>query len=124
MPHLTLSYSANFNPPGDLRGVFEALHRDLAELTGLKLDFFKSRAVRCDHFLVGDGAANQAFAHLDILIFPDRPLELRQAITEAAMAILNERLGPLPEETTLQITVDLGNLDKETYRKSTKGGAR
>lgn len=121
MPHITLSYSANLAPFDDLRGLFDTLHRSLAKMTGLNLEFFKSRALQCDQFFVGDGAVDQAFAHLEILIFPGRPVELRRAINEAAMAILSERLRPLSQDLTVQITVDLGELDKETYQKASRG---
>ena len=123
MPHLTLTYSANLAPIGDSSALFDALHRRLAEVSGLQIDFFKSRACRCDDFFVGDGAADHAFAHLEILIFPGRPIEFGRAVTEAAMAILNDRLGWLRPELALQITVDLGDLDKETYRKSSRARA-
>jgi 5-carboxymethyl-2-hydroxymuconate isomerase len=125
MPHITLSYSANLAPLDDLRGLFDTLHRSLAKVTGLDLSFFKSRALQCDQFFVGDGAADQAFAHLEILIFPGRPIELRQAISEAAMATLTEHLRrPIPQELTVQFTVDLGGLDKETYQKVSRGPTR
>lgn len=124
MPHITLSYSANLAPLDDLRGLFNSLHRSLAKVTGLDLSFFKSRALQCDQFFVGDGAADQAFAHLEILIFPGRPIELRRAISEAAMATLTERLQPSPRELTVQFTVALGDLDKETYQKVSRGPTR
>lgn len=123
MPHLTLHYSANIEPPPDFGRLFGELHQTLAALVGIDLGNFKSRATRCDNFFVGDGSLANAFAHLDLRILRGRPADERQKLADAAVAILQTHFGQAARAADLQITVDLLDLDPDTYRKLVmKGG--
>ncbi len=120
MPHLILQYTANVDPP-DVRRLFGDLHRILADLVGLDVRAFKSRAIRYEDFCVGDGSPTNAFVHLDLRLLGGRSDEHKRALSDAALALLarNFAVG----ELDLQITVDLLDLDSNTYRKlNAKGG--
>lgn len=123
MPHLTLHYSANLGRLPDVSVLFGELHGTLASLVGIDIANFKSRAIRCDDFLVGHGRAATAFAHLDLRILGGRSAGDRGRLGDAALAILTTHFGEAAPGGELQITVDLLDLDPETYRKSViKGG--
>jgi len=124
MPHLTLHYSANIDGLPDFGRLFGELHRTLAGLTGIDLGSFKSRALRCDEFRVGDGSPANAFAHLDLRLLGGRSVEDRAKWADAAIALLTTHFGEAGPAGGLHITVDLLDLDPDTYRKFvTKGGA-
>ncbi len=123
MPHLTLHYSANIGRVPDLKRLFGELHGTLAGLVGIDIAKFKSRAMRCDDFLVGDGRPTNAFAHLNLRVLGGRVAEDRCKLSDAALAILKAHFGEAAPGGDIQITVDLLDLDPDTYRKfAIKGG--
>jgi 5-carboxymethyl-2-hydroxymuconate isomerase len=121
VPHLILHFSANLGRPIDTRRLFGALHEQLAEIAGTEVDKFKSRALVCEDFLVGDGASERAFAHLDIRLLGGRSPEAKRKVAEAALALLQDHLLPSLGNLDWQITVDLLDLDETTYRKTAGG---
>ena len=121
MPHLTLHYSANLEPPLDAGRLFGDLHAAIAALAKVEIAAFKSRAIQCDAFRVGDGAPQNAFAHLDLRLLGGRNAEEKARIADATMAVLNRHLAPSPG-LDLQITLDLLDLDPDSYRKLARKG--
>lgn len=123
MPHLTLHYSANIDPPPDFARLFGELHHTLAGLVDIDIGNFKSRATRCEDFLIGSGSPRNAFAHLDLRILRGRLGEDRRRLADAALAIMQAHFGRVAPAADLQITIDLLDLDPDTYRKvAIKGG--
>jgi len=119
MPHLTLEYTANIGEELLSPELFSHLHAVLAELAGIELSGCKSRAVRLERFLVGDGTARVAFAHLDVRIFAGRPSELRTALARRCLAVLEEYLAPAACDLDLQLTVEVRDMEREAYAKAT-----
>jgi 5-carboxymethyl-2-hydroxymuconate isomerase len=117
MPHLVLQYSANIDPPPEVQELFGELHRTISELTGVDVAKFKSRAIGCDNFLVGDGSPANGFAHLDVRLLGGRPIELKRQVADAALAILQTHFARAARALDLQITVDLLDVEADTYRK-------
>ena len=122
MPHLTLHYSANIAPAPKFQALFGDLHRVISERTGVNVSNFKSRAIACDNFWVGDGSPTNGFAHLDLRLLGGRSLELKQQVADAALAIVQAHFAPVARALDLQLTVDLLDLDAQTYRKIARTG--
>jgi 5-carboxymethyl-2-hydroxymuconate isomerase/GNAT superfamily N-acetyltransferase len=117
VPLLTLEYTANIAQEMPLPDLFATLHQVLSDLTGIPLDNFKSRAVRRDHFYIGAGEAGNAFVHLEIRVLAGRPLPWRQRIGQEALRTLEAFFAPSTEELDLQITVEVADIERETYFK-------
>lgn len=123
MPHLILQCSANIQPMPEFGTLFAELHRTISELTGVAIVNFKSRAMACERFLVGDGSRAHGFAHLDVRLLRGRSIEQKRQIADAALAVLQHHFARAASTLDLQITVDLLDLEADTYRKiAGKGG--
>jgi len=84
--------------------------------TGLfKLNDIKSRAIRRDDFLIGDGDATRTFVALEIQIFTGRDAATRKAIAQKAMEILQKAFAPAVEETPCSLSVQVTEIDREVY---------
>ena len=118
MPHLTLEYTDNITQGVDFPSLFSALHGILADEAGIQTDNCKSRCLRLDTYQVGLGAGQQAFVHLTMRILEGRPLEVRKAIAQRALALLEKTYNPSLDRLHLQITVEVTEMQRETYFKA------
>ncbi len=121
MPHLILHYSANIARFIAAEQIFAELHQRLAQLTGIDIAKFKSRAIGYDDFHVGDGSPSNAFLHLDLRLLGGRDVAAKREAADAAITVLRNRLSPRALSVACQITVDVHDLDPDTYRKAVAG---
>lgn len=118
MPHLVLEYSSNIKNTGDLRELFLKCHRILENIGSIRISNCKSRAIKRDIYLIGDGAsALEAFVHVDLSFAAERALEIKQEIGRAILQILEEYF----RQPNLQITVKISSISKELYFKIPEG---
>jgi 5-carboxymethyl-2-hydroxymuconate isomerase len=117
MPHLTLEYSANLTPP-DLQALFAALHDGLAGL-GIARDDCKSRAYRCESYLVGTGAPARAFVHLTLALLDRRPPEAQRIAGELALGIVQKAFGATGLDC--DVTVEVREMRAAQYLKVRSG---
>ena len=121
MPHLTLEYSANVSPRGELKPLFARLHRVLADVGGIPIGNCKSRARRCETFLVADGGPAAAFVHLDLRFLEGRAPEVKRAVGEGALAALQEFFPASVDDVDVQVTVEIRDIVRASYFKVPKG---
>lgn len=121
MPHPVLEYSANIDCPPDLPVLFGRLHEVLAETGGIRRDNCKSRARPADPFLVGSGSESDAFVHLDIRLLQGRPSEVKQAIGQQLLNLLQNWFQHSSDRLRLQITVEIQDNRCESYFKYPAG---
>lgn len=121
MPHLQLEYSENIQLPGELISLFSQLHRILSETGGIALENCKSRARIASPFLVGSGKAGSAFMHLDIRFLDGRSSEVKQAVGEAALELIERWFQNAINELEIQITVEVRDIERSFYFKYPAG---
>jgi len=114
MPHLTLAYSANLIVV-DLARTLTACHDALAAL-GFDRGVCKSRAVRHDAFLVGDGAPQHAFVHVELAVLDDRTPAQQRAAGEALLAVLQRDFPSVGQDC--QRTVEVRAMAAARYFKA------
>ena len=124
MPHLTLEYSDNLPGPVDFEALLARLHATLAEAGSAPLAQIKSRAVPCRIFRVGAGSAESVFVHLTVALLAGRDLERRRAIAERLLAVLRETFACVWAERPCDLTVDVREMERETYAKAMNDRAR
>jgi len=117
MPHLTLEYSANLPDSIEWPAVLGAVHRALVALDLFQVEDLKSRAVRHGQVLVGDGSMTTAFAHLTVNILSGRAPDVRTAISHRCLEALQEQLAPVGARIRLDITVEVREMDRQSYAK-------
>jgi 5-carboxymethyl-2-hydroxymuconate isomerase len=118
MPHVTLEYSNNLPAPVDFGALFARLHATLAETGPFPLAQIKSRAVPLDVFRVGAGAPESVFVHLTVAILSGRDADQRRRISESLLAVLREAFERAWDERPCDLTVDIRELQRETYAKA------
>jgi 5-carboxymethyl-2-hydroxymuconate isomerase len=121
MPHLTLEYSANLDPPAEFAPLFLRLHGLLARTGGIRRENCKSRAYACRDFLVGEGRPSDAFVHLDIRFLEGRSDEVKQAIGAAALDMLVDAFSDAAARGVLQATVEVRDIARASYFKFPPG---
>ena len=119
MPQITLEHSPHFDGT-DWRALALQIHQLCVDVVGATTQACKTRIVRCDDLIIADGDPAQAMVHCDLRILTGRTQEQKTALGEAVQAAL--LAGVKPYDGPAQISVEIGNLDKDNYRKVTLGG--
>ena len=121
MPHCILEYSSNINNKINLKKLLNDINTMLAGTGVFNLMDIKSRAIEHDLYVVADGDPNRAFAALTINIFSGRPDDVKANIAESALQLLKDAFNTTLQEKKCDITVQVGDINRETYRKITSG---
>jgi 5-carboxymethyl-2-hydroxymuconate isomerase len=117
MPHCVLEYSGNVLEKRDFTSFFQGLHQLLVHSGLFGLSDIKSRVVCCREFRVGDGDPSLSFIHLSLYILSGRAREVRQALADRLLAFLKEEFAESCKPLNCEMTVDVREMDRETYRK-------
>jgi 5-carboxymethyl-2-hydroxymuconate isomerase len=121
MPHLTLEYTAGLRPDIEFEGLFARMHDVLSDVAGIKKGNCKSRAIKLDRYLVGDGTSGEGFVHLDVRFLEGRPLELKEEVGLQLLAVLKQGYGSRAQQEDLQITVEIRDIERGAYFKVPAG---
>ncbi|MFQ6023558.1 MAG: 5-carboxymethyl-2-hydroxymuconate Delta-isomerase [Acidiferrobacterales bacterium] len=121
MPHLTLEYTENVEQNVNFQDLFSVLHDILADVGGVNIDNCKSRAIRRDNYHIGAGEADKAFVHLELLLLEGRSSELKQEIGRRILNVLTQYYASSQAERDLQITVQIGDIQRSGYFKVPTG---
>jgi len=94
VPHFTIEYSANLDARVDMADVVEVVRKAAVETGIFPLGGIRVRAVRCEHYAIGDG--NPDFAFLDMLLRlgEGRDLQTRRE-AEAFLVARGYRIAPV-----------------------------
>jgi|WetSurMetagenome_2_1015567.scaffolds.fasta_scaffold870760_2 5-carboxymethyl-2-hydroxymuconate isomerase len=117
MPHLTLEYSTNLVEPLDPKAIFAPLHAALVEFQPIKLADIKSRVIPCESYYIGAGSPESVLIHLTVKILTGRSIEERRKMSQRMLGLLEEFFaGALPKQPC-DITVDICEMERESYGK-------
>ncbi|WP_435132998.1 5-carboxymethyl-2-hydroxymuconate Delta-isomerase [Actinacidiphila sp. bgisy144] len=114
MPHSIVEYSANLADTFDRPQFAKGLHEALVRVAGGRAEGCKTRFVRLDETYIADGSPHYSMVHAQVGILSGRPPQVRRELAEAVLAALRDTVRPLPE-AELQLSVDVRELDRETY---------
>lgn len=117
MPHLTLEYTANLAQSVDLVGILHELHRLMTDAAGVRIENLKSRAIRRDVFVIGEGEHEEGFVHLEIALLSGRPAAIKEQIGRQSLTILERHFAPQENASSVQITVEIRDIDRASYFK-------
>ena len=117
MPHFTIEYSANLDGQTDMAKVVETVRKAAVETGIFPLGGIRVRAVRCEHYAIGDG--NPDFAFLDMLLRlgEGRDLGTRKEAGEHIFRTLSAYLDPVFAKRKFALSFDMQINDKETSWK-------
>ena len=121
MPQLILEYSSNITQKIENAVLLGEIASVISAAGEIPVEHFKSRLIRRDEYLVGKGGGKDAFVHLEAGIFSGRTLEVKRRIGEDCIEYLEEYFSPSAGELSLQITVEIRDMEKDAYFKAVPG---
>jgi 5-carboxymethyl-2-hydroxymuconate isomerase len=124
MPHCTLEYSANVPDRPDVVRVLADVHAALMATGLFTLADIKSRGVRHEHFLIGDGDPARVFVTLTVEILGGRSDEVKAQISEAALAVLARHYPESLAQRICSLTVQVCDIHRASYRRRLSGAGQ
>jgi 5-carboxymethyl-2-hydroxymuconate isomerase len=120
MPHIRLEYSDDLTPTPDFPSVFAKVHTVLQATASAAIANAKSRAIAVDGY-VGDGDPDNAFVALSVELMEGRSTEVKADVSDQCLSIVEDAFRSAGAGRNLQITVEVSDLERATYRKIPKG---
>jgi 5-carboxymethyl-2-hydroxymuconate isomerase len=117
MPHIILEHSPNIVEKVEYRELFHKLHEVMTSFGVFTLDDIKSRVRANAEYYIADGDERHAFVHLELGILSGRSLDLREELGEKMMSVLQTHFRDSLHERHCIISLEIRELDRETYRK-------
>ena len=117
MPHFTIQYSANLDRQIDMAKVVEVVRKAAVETGIFPLGGIRVRAVRCEHFAIGDGNPDLAFLDMLLRLGEGRDLKTRKEAGEHVFRALSAHLDPVFATGLFALSFDMQINDKETSWK-------
>ncbi|MDA0901870.1 MAG: 5-carboxymethyl-2-hydroxymuconate Delta-isomerase [Proteobacteria bacterium] len=110
MPHLILEYSSNIIEKDDFNAFFKEAHEILVEKISANIDACKSRAIKHEHYYLGDGNVNNAFIHLSLKIMSGRSQSALDAVSAALIALTQKHFSNSAKSLNLKISLEVSDL--------------
>lgn len=129
MPHFTIEYSANLAGRTDIGEVVDLVRRSALETGVFPIGGIRVRAIRCDHYAIGDGNPDLAFLAMVLRMGKGRDLETRKAAGEAIFRALAAHLEPVFAASLLSLSFEIVEVAELNWKKNNihdhlKGQAR
>lgn len=117
MPHFTIEYSANLDKRIDMAAVVELVRKAAVETGIFPLGGIRVRAIRCEHYAIGDGNPQLGFLAMVLRLGEGRDLPTRKKAGEHIFKTLSAHLDPVFAGSKFALSFDMQVNDKETSWK-------
>ena len=114
MPHCIVEYSSDLESRIAITDLMESVFLGALESELFNSSDIKVRAVDFEHFTTGN--THQSFIHITTKILSGRSLEQRKNLSNSIL----ERLNSLSIAGSISITVEVVDIEKESYAKVVK----
>ncbi len=117
MPHIRVELSANIARPGRIKAFLAELVNALASAESIQPTTIKVYLNVREHFAMHpEGPAG--FAHVEVSLLRGRAVALRQHIAEEMRRRVAEEFAEKVAQGELAITVEIREMDAETYLRN------
>ena len=117
MPHFTIEYSANLDKRLDMGHVVELVRKAAVETGIFPIGGIRVRAIKCEHYAIGDGNPQLGFLSMVLRLGEGRDLAARKKAGEHIFKALSAYLDPVFASSKLALSFDMQINDKETSWK-------
>ena len=117
MPHFTIEYSANLDKRVDMAEVVELVRKAAVETGIFPVGGIRVRAIRCEHYAIGDGNPEFSFLSMLLRLGEGRDLAARKKAGEHIFKALSAHLDPVFASSRFALSFDMQINDKETSWK-------
>lgn len=116
MPHIHLETTADLPENGNIPDILEALVAKLCTYETIQSASVKAYHLLRSNWHMGEGAP-PGFCHCTVAILDGRPLGLRKQIAEGMYTELKSHFDMSLENQEVSITLEVREMDRETYMK-------
>ncbi|MFV5492441.1 5-carboxymethyl-2-hydroxymuconate Delta-isomerase [Acinetobacter sp. ASP199] len=118
MPHLHIEYSDNLQNL-DIKPMLLGIHQALCTANYIQNpNDLKSRAIRQHDYVIGlDLNTTQAYVHAKVSLLSGRSPELKQAISQCVLEVLQQHVSA-QQGLTVQLCVEIVEMPKDCYSKA------
>jgi 5-carboxymethyl-2-hydroxymuconate isomerase len=117
MPHFTIEYSANLDKRVDMAEVVELVRKAAVETGIFPVGGIRVRAIKCEHYAIGDGNPQFSFLSMLLRLGEGRDLAARRKAGELIFRELSAHLDPVFANSRFALSFDMQINDKETSWK-------
>ena len=117
MPHFTIEYSANLDKRVDIGAVVELVRKAAVETGIFPLGGIRVRAIKCEHYAIGNGNPQFGFLSMALRLGEGRDLAARKKAGEHIFKALSAHLDPVFAASPFALSFDMQINDKETSWK-------
>ena len=117
MPHFTIEYSANLDKRVDMAVVVELVRKAAVETGIFPIGGIRVRAIKCEHYAIGDGNPQLGFLSMVLRLGEGRDLAARKKAGEHIFQALSAYLDPVFATQKFALSFDMQINDKETSWK-------
>jgi 5-carboxymethyl-2-hydroxymuconate isomerase len=117
VPHCIFEYSANVADEPEWPQIMKKVHERLIATGQFVAGDIKSRAIRHDNYLAGNGEDNQSFVTLNLQILDSRNDEFKSEIARIALEILVAAFPKSLAEQKCSITVQVSEIHRASYQR-------
>ncbi|UUM30818.1 5-carboxymethyl-2-hydroxymuconate Delta-isomerase [Vibrio japonicus] len=112
MPNLVMEYSNSVDERVNVQGLLEDLHKVVLHSGLFDVGSVKSRALRCNDWLIGEEGDSVDFIHISFELLDGRTQEQKRELSRQLMAELQEQASHIRS-----LTVNIRDMDKECFQK-------
>jgi 5-carboxymethyl-2-hydroxymuconate isomerase len=117
VPHCIFEYSANIADKPEWPQIMKKVHESLIATGQFAAGDIKSRVIRHDNYLIGNGEDNQSFVTLNLQILDGRNDVFKREITAMALEILVAAFPKSIAEQKCSITVQVSEIHRASYQR-------
>jgi 5-carboxymethyl-2-hydroxymuconate isomerase len=116
MPQITVDYSAPLEGSFDRRGFASALHAEVVEIAGARIESCKTQFRRTEDTTVGADLDGHAVVHITLALLAGRTEETKVKLSETTLELVRQYLKPAAG-LALHVSAEVRDLEP-SYRKS------
>ena len=117
MPHCIFEYSANIADEPNWPLIMTKLHEKLISTGQFQAEDIKSRVIRHENFLIGNGESDQSFITLNMQMLDGRSDEVKQDLRRLGLEILVAYFPQSLSQQKASITVQISDIHRASYQR-------
>ena len=120
MPQIVVEYSVELGQALDRRAFAAEFHAEASTILDMDIDAFKTRFYPIEDAVIGDGTPSNVMVSVSVGMLSGREERIKHEVGAAAMDLLARHFTP-PSGVSVQLTVEVYDLDRGNYHKRVIG---
>ena len=117
MPHCVIEYSDNIQDQPDWKQLMTDVHSELDKSDLFNTNDIKSRVIRHEMYLIGDGDPMRAFVTINIQILSGRNEDIKEKISNSILSVVETYFPISLEKNIFSITIQINDINSNCYKR-------